>query len=64
MLYKLGEYQAAEEIIRQVLQAREKALGKKHPETLTSVLSLGSVLQSQGKYKDAEDLSRLALKRK
>ena len=32
----------------------EKALGRKHPHTLTSVNNLVLVLQAQGKYEEAE----------
>jgi hypothetical protein len=35
---------------RRVLEAREKVLGREHPDTLTSVSNLGNVLSSQGKY--------------
>jgi tetratricopeptide (TPR) repeat protein len=37
------------------------ALGKEHPETLTSVNNLASVLQNQGKYEEAEPTNRRAL---
>ncbi|KAM0702907.1 hypothetical protein Q7P35_010339 [Cladosporium inversicolor] len=37
-------------------------LGPTHPDTLTSVSNLGSVLQKQGKYEEAEKLFRQALK--
>ncbi|KAF2786064.1 hypothetical protein K505DRAFT_368547 [Melanomma pulvis-pyrius CBS 109.77] len=36
-----GKYEAAEEMNRQALEGREKALGKEHPDTLTSVYCLG-----------------------
>jgi hypothetical protein len=32
------------------LKAREKVLGREHPDTLTSVNNLGDVLSKQGKY--------------
>jgi hypothetical protein len=34
---------------RRALEGREKALGKEHPDTLTSISNLASVLQDQGK---------------
>jgi tetratricopeptide (TPR) repeat protein len=37
------------------------ALGKEHPETLTSVNNLASVLQNQGKYEEPETMNRRAL---
>jgi hypothetical protein len=39
----------------------EKVLGPEHPDTLTSVSNLGSLLQSQGKYEEAEAMHRRAL---
>jgi hypothetical protein len=49
-----GEYVAAEQLFRASLAGREKILRREHPNTLTSVSNLGSVLESQGKYKEAE----------
>jgi hypothetical protein len=46
---------------RRVLEGREKALGKEHPDTLTSVNNLAVVLQDQRKYKQAEEMNRRAL---
>ncbi|CAG8883634.1 unnamed protein product, partial [Penicillium egyptiacum] len=48
------KYEEAEAIHRRTLQDREKVLGPEHPDTLTSVSNLGSVLESQGKYEEAE----------
>ena len=39
---------------RRALEAREKVLGREHPDTLTSVNNLGNVLFMQGKYEEAE----------
>jgi hypothetical protein len=39
---------------QRALEGREKVLGVEHPHTLTSVGNLGSVLESQGKYNEAE----------
>jgi hypothetical protein len=36
-------------------------LGKEHPNTLSSLRSLAMILLSQGKYEDAEEMSRRAL---
>jgi hypothetical protein len=46
---------------RRALEGREKALGREHPDTLISVSKLGTVLQSQGRYEEAEAMHRRAL---
>lgn len=56
-----GEYTAAEGFCRTSLDIRERALGREHPYTLTSVSQLGWVLSSQGKYEEAEAMHRRAL---
>jgi hypothetical protein len=43
---------------QQALQGYEKVLGPEHPDTLTSVSQLGSVLEQQGKYEEAEAMHR------
>ena len=43
------------------MEAREKLLGREHPNTLTSISNLGLVLSIQGKYKEAEVMHRRAL---
>jgi tetratricopeptide (TPR) repeat protein len=60
-LHLRGEYATAEEISRDALDGREKVLGPEHPDTLTSVSNLGSLLKSQGKYEEAETMHRRAL---
>ncbi|KAI1521277.1 TPR-10 multi-domain protein, partial [Pyrenophora tritici-repentis] len=40
---------------------RERVLGQGHPDTLTSVSELGLVLESQGKYEEAEAMHCRAL---
>jgi tetratricopeptide (TPR) repeat protein len=37
-------------------------LGKEHPDTLTSMNNLASVLSNQGKYEQAEEMHRQALR--
>jgi tetratricopeptide (TPR) repeat protein len=61
-LYLRGEYKGAEKVVRMSIKAREKVLGPEHPDTLTSVSDLGSVLERQGKYEEAEAMHRRALK--
>ncbi|XP_014551505.1 hypothetical protein COCVIDRAFT_112750 [Bipolaris victoriae FI3] len=59
-----GQYKRAEELYMQVMESRRRVLGSEHPDTLTSVDNLGSVLESQGnqgKYEEAEAMHRRAL---
>ncbi|KAH7117472.1 hypothetical protein EDB81DRAFT_892338 [Dactylonectria macrodidyma] len=56
-----GIYVEAEEMNRRALDAREKVLGREHPDTLTSVHILALVLRYQGKYEEAEQMNRRAL---
>jgi tetratricopeptide (TPR) repeat protein len=48
-------------MLRRALEAREKVLGREHPNTLISVNNLGSVLDKQGKFEEAEAMHRRAL---
>jgi tetratricopeptide (TPR) repeat protein len=56
-----GRYKAAYKKISRAFKEREKALGKEHPSTLSSVSNLAGVLESQGKYEAAEEMNRRAL---
>ena len=47
---------------RRALEGSEKVLGMEHPETLTSIGNLASVLRNQGKYEAAEEMGRRVLK--
>jgi len=47
---------------QRALKGFEKVLGPEHLDTLTSVSNLGSVLESQGKYEEAEAMHERALK--
>ena len=49
----LGRYKAAEWVYRQLLEEREKVLGKEHLSTLMSMNNLALALSSQGKYAEA-----------
>lgn len=49
MAARLKKYEEAEQINRRALNVREKVLGTEHPDTLTSVGILASVLQNQGR---------------
>ncbi|CUS09277.1 unnamed protein product, partial [Tuber aestivum] len=56
-----GKYNESEAVNRRALEGREKILGPAHPDTLTSVRNLASVLESQGKYGESEAMNRRAL---
>jgi Tfp pilus assembly protein PilF len=56
-----GKYEMAEGMDRWALEGYEKALGKEHPDTLTSVSNLALVLQYQGEYEAAEEMNWRAL---
>jgi hypothetical protein len=43
---------------------RKEALGHEHPDTLTSMSNLAGVLDSQGKYGEAEAMNRQTLARR
>ncbi|KAF2726442.1 HET-domain-containing protein, partial [Polyplosphaeria fusca] len=64
--HSLGRYKSAEAAHRQVLEQREVTLGKKHPDTLTSMNEVAQALSDQGKYAEAEKMHRdtLALREK
>lgn len=56
------KYEEAGVMCQRALEAREKMLGRDHPNTLTCVSTLGSVLDNQAKYEEAEAMHRRALK--
>jgi tetratricopeptide (TPR) repeat protein len=56
VLESQGKYEEAEAMHRRALEAREKVLGREHPDTLVSVSQLGSVLERQGKYEESFSL--------
>jgi tetratricopeptide (TPR) repeat protein len=62
----LGHYKAAEWAHRQLLEQREKVLGKEHPSTLVSMNGVAQALSDRGKYAEAEVMHRetLALREK
>jgi tetratricopeptide (TPR) repeat protein len=55
-----GQYNRAKEIYSQAKESRKRVLGSRHSDTLTNVGNLGSVLERQGKYKEAELMHRRA----
>jgi hypothetical protein len=44
-----GKHAEAEQVHREVLEARQRVLGPEHPDTLRSMNNLGTALQDQGK---------------
>jgi Tfp pilus assembly protein PilF len=61
VLESQGKYEEAEAMHRRALEGREKVLGPEHPETITSVNNLGSMLERQSKYEEAEAMHRREL---
>ncbi|KOR31787.1 hypothetical protein TI05_11415, partial [Achromatium sp. WMS3] len=60
-LSKQGKYAQALPLAQQSLAIREKVLGRKHPETATSLNNLAKIYQQQGQYTKAKPLYKLAL---
>ncbi|KAI8666162.1 hypothetical protein NCS57_00840200 [Fusarium keratoplasticum] len=56
-----GRYNEVEQMNRRALEVREKVLGREHPDTLTSVGILASVLRDLGKYEESEQMNRRVL---
>jgi tetratricopeptide (TPR) repeat protein len=56
-----GQWKEAETLLVQVMKFRKTALGKEHPETLTSMNNLASLFRHQGKYEAAEPLYKETL---
>ncbi|CAI9636424.1 unnamed protein product [Alternaria burnsii] len=55
-LYSDGRYGEAEKLLVRVMEARKKALGNEHPNTLISMGNLASTYNQQGQWKEAEEL--------
>jgi hypothetical protein len=53
-----GKYTEVEQMYGEVVEVRERALGKEHPSTLASMNNLALVLRDQGKYAEAEQMHR------
>jgi tetratricopeptide (TPR) repeat protein len=56
-----SKYEEAEVIERQVLKTSIKVLGREHPDTLNSIMSIGSLLRKQGKSKEEEEIKKREL---
>ena len=62
VLYKTqGKYAEAEQLYKQSLEIREKALGPKHSDVAQSLNNLAEVYRAQGKYTEAEPLYKQSL---
>jgi tetratricopeptide (TPR) repeat protein len=61
LLAKQGKYREAENELREVIALKEKVLGPKHPETLTSYYNLALDLARAGRIRDAIPFARKAV---
>jgi tetratricopeptide (TPR) repeat protein len=55
-LHSDGWYNEAEKLLVEVKEAREKILGKEHPDTLLIMANLAATYRKQGRSSDAEEL--------
>lgn len=60
-LFKAGDYNGAQSLLKQVLEIREKKLGQEHSDTAQSLNDLAKTLQAQSQYREAESLYHRAL---
>lgn len=65
-LLSAGKYAEAEQVFRKLVPASEKAYGRNHSNTGSSLANLSESLENQGKYRDAESfrLRSLAIKKR
>jgi len=56
-----GKYAEAQAVTQKQLDIRRRVLGDEHPDTLSSINSMGILLESQGKLAEAEPYYREAL---
>ncbi|KAJ8112893.1 hypothetical protein OPT61_g4848 [Boeremia exigua] len=59
-LRERGSYSVAEQLNRRALEGREKELGERHPDTLTSVYCLAHLLHTLRQYAEAAELYQQA----
>lgn len=60
----LGDFPAAEALLRDVMQRETERLGADHPQTLYTVKALGQALHRQGRLAEAEPLYRLVYEKR
>ena len=53
---KQGHWRESEKLFKEVVVARQSALGEEHPDTLASMANLASTYMNQGRWKEAEEL--------
>jgi tetratricopeptide (TPR) repeat protein len=61
-LLHLGQDHAAERLLDEIRESRERSLGHDHPQTVNCLQHLSLVYRIQERYKEAEDLCRQILK--
>ncbi|HVN04508.1 MAG TPA: serine/threonine-protein kinase [Bryobacteraceae bacterium] len=59
--HSLGLFSQAQSLHTRAVDIRRRVLGPQHPDTLTSMNSLGASLAGQGRYAEAEKLNRATL---
>jgi tetratricopeptide (TPR) repeat protein len=60
-LYRRGQYDDAEPILKRVLELRQQSLGPEHPDTATSLNNLAMLYEKQGRHQEALPLLKQAL---
>jgi tetratricopeptide (TPR) repeat protein/tRNA A-37 threonylcarbamoyl transferase component Bud32 len=60
----LGDFPAAEALLREVMAAETQRLGADHPQTLYTVKALGQALHRQGRLAEAEPLYRMVYEKR
>jgi serine/threonine protein kinase/Tfp pilus assembly protein PilF len=61
---ELGLYDASLQLQKQALETRRRALGEEHPDTLSSIFAMSTLLQDQVHFAEAEVYSREALEKR
>ena len=62
LLLDKGDLVGAEPLLREALEARREVLSERHPNTLTSINDLATLLQAKGLLDEAKTLYEEALK--
>src|SRR5262245_1841676 len=60
-LHQAGKYAEATEVAKRLLTIYEREFGPKHPYVATSLYTLAELYWRQGRYAEAEPLSKLSL---